>query len=130
MRVYPPRSLSTLSSLRLQLQQLLSFAPRSAVAVRRSPADVKRGAATAATDVENRRQLVADTLQLLHQRESRVQDAELCVSSSYMFFTSIAQELSARFKERNALQGPMEDEIKAASSLAVKWPTHAVADPF
>ena len=24
-----------------------------------------------------------------------------------------------RFKDRNALQGPMEDEIKAASSLAV-----------
>jgi hypothetical protein len=89
--------------------------------MRRPPADAKRAnaAAAAATDVENRRQLVADTLQLLQQRERRVQEAELCVSASYMFFATVLQELSARFKERNALQGPMEDEIKAAASLAV-----------
>jgi hypothetical protein len=29
------------------------------------------------------------------------------------------QELSLRFKDRNGLQGPMEEEIKAATSLAV-----------
>ncbi len=38
---------------------------------------------------------------------------------AYNFCVMVDQELSARFKERNALQGPMEDEIKAASSLAV-----------
>ncbi len=30
-----------------------------------------------------------------------------------------AQELARRFMERNALQGPMEGEMKAATSLAV-----------
>jgi hypothetical protein len=109
--------------------------------MRRTLVDSKRGPAAAVTDVENRRQAVADTLLQLQQRERRLQEAEHCVNASYLFFTSTlqvvsstcdiccsllrlvvhcrAQDLVSRFKERNTLQGPMEDEIKAATSLAV-----------
>ena len=59
--------------------------------MRRTPADPKRGISAAVADVENRRQRVADALQQLQQRERRVQDAELCVGASYMFFTGVLQ---------------------------------------
>jgi hypothetical protein len=51
--------------------------------------DNKRGAAAAAADVDHRRQQVTDTLQLLQQREQRVQEAERCVTASYLYFCNL-----------------------------------------
>ena len=59
--------------------------------MRRTPVDLKRGPAAAVTDVENRRQMVADTLLQLQHRERRLQEAERCVNASYIFFMSTLQ---------------------------------------
>lgn len=82
-------------SRRKQLQQLLSFAPKNMSIMRRTPVDSKRGPAAAVTDVENRRQMVADTLLQLQHRERRLQEAEHCVNASYIFFTSTLQVVSS-----------------------------------
>jgi hypothetical protein len=68
----------------------MSFAPKNMAAMKRSSVDNKRGA-VASVDVESRRQIVANTLQSLHQREARVQQAEECVSAAYIFFLNVSQ---------------------------------------
>ena len=84
-------------SRRKQLQQLLSFAPKNMSIMRRTPVDLKRGPAAAVTDVENRRQMVADTLLQLQHRERRLQEAERCVNASYIFFISTLQVVPSIF---------------------------------
>ena len=59
----------------------------------RRAVDAKRGVTAAAADADNRRQMVADTLQQLQLREQRVHDVERCASASYIFVMDLLQAL-------------------------------------
>jgi hypothetical protein len=85
--------------------------------LRRTPADPKRGISAAVADVENRRQRVADALQQLQQRERRVQDAELCVGASYMFFAGVLQVLTAAARAGRRLFHPRCCDARGRSCL-------------
>lgn len=86
----PPLAVTAVTCTRQELRQLLSFAPKNLPIMRRA-VNAKRVATAAAADADDRRQMVADTLQQLQLREQRVQDVERCASASYIFVMDLLQ---------------------------------------